>query len=62
MFSSKINVRDLILKKKKKKKKKLFTCTFKKFRCPKNSNKMILVPITSLDRPKVTKGLIIDLP
>ena len=53
MFSSKINVCDLIFKG--------FLFMFKAFRCPENTEKMLSVHYFSPDRPKITKVLMVDL-
>ena len=54
MFSSKINIRDLILK-------EFHLFIFKEFRCPENTYKVLSVHYFSSDRPKIKKGLMVDI-
>ena len=54
MFSSKINFRDWILK-------EFSFVYFKAFQCPENTETVVYVHYFSPDRPKITKGSIVDL-
>ena len=53
MFSSKINVRDLFVK-------KYHLFMFKAFRCPENTDKVLFVHFFSQVRPQITKWLMVD--
>ena len=55
MFSSKTNVGEVISKE------VLFFFIFKEFQCSENTDKVLSVHYFSLDCPKLTKGLMVDL-